>query len=145
MSRLTVLLLALTFGALACERDAAPKSPSLTEVMPNLPLPPGASFVSRSGGADALLVTVRSPEKADAIAAYYRDLFKKDGWRLVKDGKDREGAVVLLAEQQGPPLWVRIKSEGEGKGTLVDLAGARLSEKQDSSKRVPGVPSKSSS
>jgi hypothetical protein len=126
MSRLRIVVLALSLAALACNRDSAPKSPKLAEVMPNVPLPPGATFISRSGGADAIQITVRSPVGADAVAAYYRGIFKKGGWRLVNDAKDREGAVVLFAEQHGPPLWVRIKSEEGGTGTLVDLAGARL-------------------
>jgi hypothetical protein len=63
---------------------------------------------------------------------YYRHLFKGKGWRLVNDAKDQDGAVVLFAEQNGPPLWVRIRSAEDGNGTLVDLAGARLTQKDDS-------------
>ena len=35
-----------------------------------------------------------------------------------------EGAVVLLAHQDGPPLWVRIKSTSDSLATIVELAGA---------------------
>ncbi len=107
--------------------------------MPNVPLPPQATFVSRSGGADVLQLTVRSPVSADAVAAYYRQLFKKNGWRLVNDAKDRDGAVVIFAEQNGPPLWVRIRNAEDGRGTLVDLTGARVAQKHDSIK-APAPP-----
>lgn len=140
MSRLRTIVLALSLAALACNRDSAPKSPKLAEVMPNVPLPPGATFVSRSGGVDAIQITVRSPVGADAVAAYYRGIFKQGGWRLVNDAKDREGAVVLFAEQHGPPLWVRIKSEEGGTGTLVDLAGARLIRQPEPDTSKPPAP-----
>lgn len=115
MRRLPILLLALSLAVAACSRDSQPKSPKLAEVMPNVPLPPQATFVSRAGGADALQLTVRSPARADAVAAYYREVFKGNGWRLVNDAKDQEGAVVLFAEQNGPPLWVRIRNDEEGR------------------------------
>lgn len=134
MPRLPIFLLALSLAVAACSRDSQPKPPKLAEVMPNVPLPPQATFVSRAGGADALQLTVRSPAPADAVAAYYRDVFKRNGWRLVNDAKDQEGAVVLFAEQNGPPLWVRIRSDEASRGTLVELAGARLAQKPDTTK-----------
>ena len=134
MPRLPIFALALALMAVACGRDSAPNPPKMAEVMPNVPLPPQATFVSRAGGVEALQITVRSPARADAVAAYYREVFKKDGWRLVNDSKDQEGAVVLFAEQNGPPLWVRIWTDDVTRGTLVELAGARLSQKPDTSK-----------
>src|SRR5512138_1762728 len=110
--------------ALAACGESGPKSPKMSEALPNLPLPPEASFVGRSGGPDALQVTVRSPAHADVVAAYYRQALNRDGWKLVNDAKDAEGATVLLAQQQGPPLWVRIRTADDGRGTLVDLWGA---------------------
>ena len=135
MSRLRIIVLALSLAALACNRDSAPKSPKLADVMPNVPLPPGATFISRSGGADAIQITVRSPAGADAVAAYYRGIFKKGGWRLVNDAKDREGAVVLFAEQHGPPLWVRIKGE-EGERERSSISPARASSGSRSRNRI---------
>jgi hypothetical protein len=134
MFRPSILVLVLSLAAVACGRDAEPKPPKFSEVMPNVPLPPNATFVSKSGGGDALQLTVRSPAQADVVADYYRQLFKKEGWRLVNDAKDQEGAVVFFAEQDGPPLWVRIRNADDGRGTLVDLAGARVTQKHDSAK-----------
>ena len=127
-----MLVLVLSLGGAACGRDSEPKLPKFAEVMPNVPLPPNPTLVSKSGGVDALQLTVRSPAPADAVEAYYRHLFKSKGWRLVNDAKDQDGAVVLFAEQNGPPLWVRIRSAEDGNGTLVDLAGARVTQKTDS-------------
>ena len=133
------IVLAVSLVLAACGREDAPKPPKLSEVLPNVPLPPQATFVSRSGGADALQLTVRSPARADVVASYYRQLFKKEGWRLVNDAKDQEGAVVFFAEQDGPPIWVRIRKADDGRGSLVDIAGARVTQKHDTT-RTPAPP-----
>ncbi|MEP6689334.1 MAG: hypothetical protein ABJC36_13370 [Gemmatimonadales bacterium] len=116
--------------------DKAPKMAQLNQALPNIPLPPAAKFVGRSGGPDALQVTVRSPAGPDAVANYYRAVFKTGSWKLVNEAKDAEGATVLLAQQNGPPLWVRILPADEGSGTVVELSGAVLS-KADSGATKP--------
>jgi hypothetical protein len=117
---------------LAC-KDKGPQMPKVSQVFPNLPLPPQASVVSKSGGSDALQITLISPAKAKDIETYYRAVLSKNGWRLVNDMRDRDGSVVLLAEQDGPPLWVRIKSTDDSVATMVELAGAVVA---DTTKRA---------
>jgi hypothetical protein len=123
----------LLCAPLAACGDKPPKPPALSEALPNLPLPPGASLVSVAGGSEALQVTVRSPAKPDVVAAYYRGVLQTGGWKLVSDAKDPGGAIVLFAQQSGPPLWVRIEDAGAGSGTLIQLSGAVVS-KVDSAK-----------
>jgi hypothetical protein len=118
----------LLCAVLAACGDKAPKTAAMHEALPNLPLPPDPSFVARSGGPDALQITVRSPAPADVVAAYYRQVFKTKGWTLVNEAKDNDGATVLFAEQKGPPLWVRIQKAEDGHGTLVQLSGAVVSQ-----------------
>jgi hypothetical protein len=110
--------------ALVACKDKGPQMPKVSQVFPNLPLPPDASVVSRSGSSDALQLTLVSSAKAKDVEAYYRAMLSKNGWRLVNDMRDRDGSVVLLAEQDGPPLWVRIKSTDDSVATVVELAGA---------------------
>jgi len=119
--------------ALVACKDREPPTPQVSQVFPRLPLPPNASVVSKSGGSDALQITLMSPAKAKDVETYYRALLSKDGWRLVNDMRDRDGSVVLLAEQDGPPLWVRIKSTDDSAATMVELAGAILA---DTTKRA---------
>ena len=113
-------------AALAACADKTPKMAKLDEALPNIPLPPQPSFVGRSGGPDALQVTVRSPASPDAVADYYRAVLKTGNWKLVNDAKDADGATVLLAQRNGPPLWVRIQPRAGG-GSTVELSGAVLS------------------
>jgi hypothetical protein len=104
--------------------ETPPKSPEMSDVFGRLPVPPQAQFVSRSGGADALQITVRTPMRPDVIATYYRTVLKSDGWKLINDAKDRGGAVVLFAQRENRPLWVRVRLDPGSGGSLVDLAGA---------------------
>jgi hypothetical protein len=110
--------------ALAACADTPPKTAEVSEALPNLPLPPQPTFVSRAGGPDALQLTVRSPASADSVATYYRQVLKQGKWRLVNDAKDADGATVLLAQQNGPPLWVRIRKAEDGPGSVIELSGA---------------------
>ena len=105
-------------------RDEAPEMAKVQDVFPTLPLPPSASMVSREGGPDALKLTLKSHVGPAKVEAYYRETLSKNGWRLISDTRDAEGAVVLLAHQDGPPLWVRIKGTRDSVATMVELAGA---------------------
>ena len=109
-------------------RDKPPEMAKVSEVFPNLPLPPAASLISREGSADALKLTLMAKARPADVEAYYREaLSSKNGWRLVGDTRDAEGALVLLAKQDGPALWVRIQSTNDSVMTKVELAGALLS------------------
>jgi len=105
-------------------RDKGAEMAQVYDVFPTLPLPPAASVVSREGSPEALKLTLRSSATPAKVEAYYRQTLTKNGWRLVSDARDAEGAVVLLAQQNGPPLWVRIQSTKDSVGTMVELAGA---------------------
>jgi hypothetical protein len=129
-------LLSLLAGlVLACGHETrAPQLPDLGAAFPNLPLPPKPELVSQTGSADALQLTLRTSSEVDRVVAYYRNMLSTGNWRLVSDIKNPDGSVVLYAEQNGPPMWVRIwKPKGES-GTMVQLTGAVVS--KDSTKRA---------
>ena len=128
----TRIRVGLALLALVGCKDKAPEMAKVSDVFPNLPVPPRASVVSRDASPDALKLTLMSNAKPAEVEAYYREILSRNGWRLVGDSRDAEGAVVLLAEQDGPPLWVRIQSTSDSVATMVELAGAVLSRKKDS-------------
>ena len=110
---------------LACGSESrAPKPPELGDAFPNLPLPPKPELISQTGSADALQLTLRSSGDMDRILEYYRSILSAGNWRLVSDMKDRDGTVVLYAEQNGPPMWVRIWKPSGQSGTMIQLTGA---------------------
>jgi hypothetical protein len=122
-----IRLAALCVALVACG-DKPPTPPKMADVFSHLPVPPQASFVSRSGGADALQITVRTPIRPDQIATYYRSVFKTDEWKLINDTKDKGGDVVFFAQRRNRPLWVRVRADRSTGGSLVDLAGAVVAE-----------------
>jgi len=93
--------------------------------------------VSRAGSTDALQLTLFSPAKVDVVTEYYRNRLSKGKWRLVSDVKRPDGAVALYAEQDGPPVWVRIWPTSDSAGTMVELAGAMVGTEKDSVKLAP--------
>ena len=110
---------------LACGSEPrAPEPPPFTQAFSNLPLPPNPEFVSRSGSADALQITLRSPVDAEKVAEFYRKALTQGKWRLVSDLKNPDGSLALYAEQDGPPLWVRISKLSDRPGSMVQLTGA---------------------
>ncbi len=118
-------VLALGFLVLAgCRETPRQDTVRMSEAMPNLPLPPLATVVSRSGGPDALSITFRSSVSPDSMVSFYRQTLSRGEWNLVSDNKSREGVYSLYAERQGPPLWVTIQKDTAGPGTLMTLAGA---------------------
>lgn len=120
---------------IACgSKPRTPKLPDAFAVFPNLPLPPEAEFVSRAGSADALQITLFSASQTDEVTGYYRNMLSTGAWRLVSDVKKPDGSVVLYAEQNGPPLWVRIYPTSDRAGTMVELVGAALTPQKDSIK-----------
>lgn len=131
--------LGLALLALVACKDEPPPPPMVeaSKVFPNLPLPPEASLVAREGSAEALKLTLRSRVKLQRIESYYRTVLSRNGWRIVNDARDQAGAVVLLAERDGPPLWVRIRSTDGGAATLVELAGALVPGKEEPESEEP--------
>jgi hypothetical protein len=117
-----ILVCALLLGC--GSEPPPPKPPDAFAVFPNLPIPPEARVVARAGSADALQLTLFSPTKADAVTGYYRSQLSAGKWRLVGDTKRSDGSVALYAEQDGPPLWVRIWPTSDSAGTMVELSGA---------------------
>ena len=99
--------------------------PPLAETIPELPVPPDGEAISHAGGEDALQVRFKSPESPEEIAAYYRNYFSKNNWRLVSDIQTREGVIVMYAEGVKRPLWVTITKAAGEDGSLVDIAGAK--------------------
>ena len=136
-SRIGYLILCAALAA--CGGEKAPQMAKLGDALPNLPFPPDPVVVGRAGGPDVLQITVRSPVEPAEVAEYYRGVFKTGGWRLVNDARDADGATVLLAEQQGTPLWVRIRDAGREQGTLVELSGAVVEHADSAVARKPAT------
>jgi hypothetical protein len=119
------LLSAICVVLLACGSESrTPKPPNIDAAFSHLPLPPEPEFVSQAGSADALQITLHSTADVAKVLGYYRQVLSGENWRLVSDIKNADGSTVLYAEQEGPPLWVRIWKPNNRSGTMVQLTGA---------------------
>ncbi|MGH7658368.1 MAG: hypothetical protein ACREL6_09040 [Gemmatimonadales bacterium] len=128
-----LLVSALVIGVAACGDDAPPPPPSLSEVLPTLPLPPNAtSVVSREGGVDALQLTFGSTLSRDEVAAYYRTSLPDGGWDLVSDQETGQGEISIYAERDRLPIWIGIRSDSTTGGSLVRISGAATGRTRDS-------------
>ncbi len=136
MKPLPLLLVAAFAAVLGCATEQ-PKMAKVSEALPNMPLPPEAEVLSRSGGTDALQIIFVSTLSPEAMTAYYRRVLNSGAWHLVSDIKTTDGVVALYAERKGPPIWVRIHQTAGGPGSTVELAGAveRDSTKGDAAKK----------
>ncbi len=116
--------LAMVGAALAGCRDKPPEPPQLSQAMPDVPLPPLATVLSRAGSEDALQLTFRSSLSSEEMVTYYRRILSSGVWSLVSDTRMRDGTTSLYAEREGPPLWVSIRPDTAGPGSLLSIGGA---------------------
>lgn len=146
---MTLLRAALCLAAvvlLACQSESrTPKPPPFGKAFSYLPLPPNPEVVSRSGSADALQITLRTPRDLAEVTEYYRDVLTRGNWRLVSDIKSADGSTALYAEHDGPPLWVRIWKATDQPGTLVQLTGAVVGEDSSAAKKSDSIPKRPAS
>ena len=104
------------------EEVAPPPPPPLAQVLPNLPFPPEAQPVSTASGTDATQITLTSTLPPDSVADFYRKVLGEPPFRLVNES-NTGGVISFLADQEGPSLWVTIRTDGKT-GSQVTLAGA---------------------
>jgi len=96
----------------------------MSDALPILLVPPASEVVGRFSSEDALQIAFRSEWGEERLAGYYREALSREPWHLVNDAKDGDGATVLYAERDGPPLWIRIHRAVGAAGTLVEISGA---------------------
>jgi len=124
MRRARLVLVLATLAA--CTEPPARKA-DVTEAMPNIPMPPAATYLSKEIGEEALKIRFRSPMDVDGVARYYRGVLSQAPWKLISDAPMPDGTVALYAEQQdGPPLWITIRKAEGAPGSFVDLTGAKI-------------------
>jgi hypothetical protein len=114
----------IVFLAAACSEPRKQEA-SVSEVMPNIPLPPASQIIGREAGSDAVKIRFRSAMDADSVGSYYRLVLGQRPWRLISDIKAADGTITLYAQQDGPPLWVSIRRAPGSAGSFVDLMGAK--------------------
>jgi hypothetical protein len=119
-----ILFLTLLCGIAACG-DSKP-TVKMSEALPILIVPPGATILSKEAGEDALKVHLRSDQDLDAVSKFYRDALTRAQWKLVSDAPAGAGALVLYAERSdGHSMWITIRKPVGAAGSEIDIAGVK--------------------
>lgn len=126
--RIHHLMLALAATALlsSCHK-AKPKEAELTQVLPNIPLPPDPEPLIRETGTNAMQFLIASRASTDSVVAYYRRVLSADPFRLVNERTSGK-TTSFYAEQNGPSIWITVSPNGT-EGSMVVIAGASDSRK----------------
>lgn len=125
----SVAILALLGTACGKNEPAPDPTPPLAQVLPNIPLPPGATPMAREAGGDAVRLVVSSTSPADTVVAFYRATLSVPPFRLINEAKSGN-LTSFYVEQDGPPMWVTVEPAGTT-SSIVTIAGAQV----DSTKR----------
>lgn len=128
----------IVLAAAACSPDSSKKMATVGEALPGLPLPPAARVVARAGTPEALQITFQSMMPVDSITDYYRGVLSRGEWTLESDVVDAQGANVLYASREGPPIWVRITRTVGAPGSTVQVNGAVPKAKPGAKAVTPG-------
>jgi hypothetical protein len=100
------------------------KLPPLNQALPRIVLPANTAMVSYNGSEDAVSLLYRSASSRENVEGFYRVLLTREGWRLVSEATDNQGATVFHATQDGPPLWVRVWPDTAFNATYIQMSGA---------------------
>ena len=104
-----------------------PKELDLSQVLPNIPLPPDPEPLVRETGTNAMRVLVVSRVAPDSVVAYYRRALSVDPFRLINERTSGK-TTSFYAEQDGPSIWITVSPNGSS-GSMVVIAGASDSSK----------------
>jgi hypothetical protein len=121
-------LLALVLLA-ACERPGERTSERAlaAKVLTGVLAYPRSTVVSVSAGQDAAEVVLTTPAPPPAVATWYRQALKLNGWRVKNDQTMADGSLAIYADsggRGGRPLWITLRANQGGPGTTYTLIGA---------------------
>lgn len=113
--------LAATVLLAGCHKPK-PKEVNLSQVLPNIPLPPDPEPLVKETGTNAMRVLIVSRVAPDSVVAYYRKVLSAEPFRLVNE-RSSGRTTSFYAEQDGPSIWITVSPNGT-QGSMVIIAGA---------------------
>ncbi len=134
MPRIVLPLLVVLSVCLACDRPAEQKKERqfAAKLMEGLLAYPRSSLETVTAGSDAAQVTLSAPAPVAAVAKWYREMLRLNGWDLQNDAVANDGSLTIYAEKGRRPLWIMLTADQGGRATRYTIVGAELP--QDSTK-----------
>ncbi|HEY6853845.1 MAG TPA: hypothetical protein VI139_06340 [Gemmatimonadales bacterium] len=127
MPRSLILGLLAVVAVAGCEKRHAAESRAMaSRVLQGVLVFPRSQVVSVASGTDAAQVELSTEASLDAVAAWYRQTLRLNGWDLKSDGRLADGGVTIYAELGKRPLWITLHPTVGGPGTTYNLIGAQV-------------------
>lgn len=127
MRRSFIFCALAVLSATACERRHDAESRAMAvRVLQGVLVFPGSQVVSVASGTDAAQVELSTPASVAAVALWYHQALRLNGWDLKSDGKLPDGGVTIYAEQGKRPLWITIHPAVGEPGARYNLIGAQV-------------------
>jgi len=127
MRRSFILCLLAAVSVAACEkRHEAASRAMAVRVLGGVLVYPGSALANVASGTDAAQVQLSSPASPAAVATWYRQTLRLNGWELKSDGTLPDGGITIYAEQGKRPLWITLHPTVGGPGTTYNLIGAQV-------------------
>lgn len=127
MPRSLIFCVLAALSVAACEKRHEAESRAMAvRVLQGVLVYPRSQVVSVASGSDAAQVELSSTASTEAVAAWYRQALRLNGWELKSDGKLADGGVTIYAEQGRRPLWITLHPNVGGPGTTYNLIGAQV-------------------
>ena len=125
MNRSRFLLTALALLA-ACERpgERAADRELAAKVLRDALVYPRSTMVSFSAGRDAAEVVLTTEASVAAVATWFRQALRLNGWDLNGDVTAGDGTISMYAIHAKQPLWITLRANSGGPGTTYTLVGA---------------------
>src|SRR5438046_10766353 len=110
MNRPLSLALVLVLCA-ACERPGERTSERelAAKLLSGVLAYPHSTLVGVSAGQDAAQATFTTPAPLPAVAAWYREALKLNGWQVRTDQAMADGAIAAHADSGPRSLWLRLR------------------------------------
>jgi hypothetical protein len=115
-----IALAALIVGCTAGEKPRVASK----ELLVGIPAMPNSVPQSGGAGADAIEAGYGSPARPDSVAAWYRQWFLKNGWRLTGDLPSPDSGFTLYAEKDHRPIWLIIQPAAGRPGSTFSVIAA---------------------
>ena len=127
MPRSFILCALAALSVAACERRHEAESRAMAvRVLQGVLVYPPSQVVSVASGTDAAQVELSSTASPAAVATWYRQALRLNGWTLKSDGTLPDGGITIYAEQGKRPLWITLHPTVGGSGTTYNLIGAQV-------------------
>jgi len=135
----TLVTLSLLALIASCDRPQPPDARELAaRALRGTLSYPHSTLVSISTGTDAAEATLVTDDAPERVARWFRDMLPMNGWQLRNEGKGAAGAVTIYAEKAGRPLWLTLKPNAGGAGTIYTMNGV-FAEPDSTAATIPGT------